>query len=83
MFFSVGRGWNNTVFETQNHRESNTSFLLINNNWAGLIIDGSKENMKYVRNDDIYWKYNLKAVDRFITVETIDNIFRENMSSFH
>lgn len=65
-------------FGTQNYRESNTRFLLMNNNWAGLIIDGSKENMEYVRNDDIYWKYNLKAVDRFITAENINDIFKEN-----
>src|ERR1700722_4481629 len=32
-------------FGVENYRESNTRFLLINNNWSGLVIDGSKENI--------------------------------------
>ena len=65
-------------FGTQNYLESNTRFLLMHNNWAGLIIDGSKENMDFVRQDPIYWQYNIKAVQQFITAENINDIFKEN-----
>ena len=36
-------------FGVENYREANTRFLLINNNWSGLVIDGSKENIDYVK----------------------------------
>lgn len=65
-------------FGVQNYTESNTRFLLMNNNWAGLIIDGDTDNINYVKHDDIYWRYNLKAVANFITAENINDIFRDN-----
>lgn len=65
-------------FGVQNYTESNTRFLLMNNNWAGLIIDGDSANIDYVKHDDIYWRYNLKAVANFITAENINDIFRDN-----
>lgn len=65
-------------FGVQNYTESNTRFLLMNNNWAGLIIDGDSDNINYVKHDDIYWRYNLKAVASFITAENINDIFRDN-----
>src|SRR5690348_9155894 len=33
-------------FGVENYTECNTRFLLVNDNWSGLIIDGSDENMK-------------------------------------
>src|SRR5687768_890107 len=41
-------------FGVENYTESNTRFLLINNNWAGLVIDGSKENIRFIKDDFIY-----------------------------
>ncbi|WP_231037612.1 hypothetical protein [Pectinatus frisingensis] len=65
-------------FGVQNYTESNTRFLLMNNNWSGLVIDGSEKNVNYIKNDDIYWRYNLKAECNFITAENINNIFIKN-----
>lgn len=65
-------------FGVQDYRESNTRFLLINNNWSGLVIDGSEENIKYIKNDQIYWRYNLKAECEFITRDNINSIFLRN-----
>jgi len=61
-------------FGVQNYCESNTRFLLINNNWSGLVLDGSPENVEYIRKDPIYWQYNLKAECAFITRENIDQL---------
>ncbi|MFM6910727.1 MAG: hypothetical protein ACKPKT_25530, partial [Dolichospermum sp.] len=44
-------------FGVQNYTESNTRFLLINNNWSGLVIDGGSEEISYIKNDPIYWQY--------------------------
>ncbi len=65
-------------FGVEHYSEANTRFLLINDNWKGLIIDGSKEHMDFVRNQDISWRYDLTAVAKFITKENINSIFTEN-----
>ena len=65
-------------FGVQDYTESNTRFLLINNNWSGLVIDGGLEEIAYIKNDPIYWQYNLKAVNSFITKNNINQIFLEN-----
>lgn len=65
-------------FGVQNYVESNTRFLLVNNNWAGLIIDGSQKNIDYVKSDAIYWQHNLKAECAFITRENINTIIKNS-----
>lgn len=65
-------------FGVQDYREANTRFLLINNNWSGLVLDGDLENIKIIKNDPIYWQYNLKAVSAFITTENINQILTDN-----
>lgn len=68
-------------FGVENYTEANTRFLLMNNNWSGLVIDGSEENIEYVKNDDIYWKYNLTAKHSFVTAENINDLIKnENIS---
>jgi hypothetical protein len=65
-------------FGVENYTESNTRFLLTNNHWAGLIIDGSAANIDYVRRDPIYWATNLKAENAFITRENINDLISKN-----
>ena len=65
-------------FGVQNYTESNTRFLLINDNWSGLVIDGGNDNVDYIKQDPIYWQYNLKAVNSFITRDNINLIIKEN-----
>lgn len=63
-------------FGVEDYRESNTRFLLMNDNWSGLIIDGSERNMNAVRNSDLYWRYDLQAVSAFITRENINSLIQ-------
>lgn len=65
-------------FGVQNYTESNTRFLLQNDNWSGLVIDGSRENISYIKNDPIYWRYNLKAECAFIDCENINTLIKDN-----
>ena len=65
-------------FGVENYTESNTRFLLLNNNWAGLVIDGSSRNVDFIKSDDIYWRYNLKAEHAFVTSETINDLIHRN-----
>jgi hypothetical protein len=65
-------------FGVENYTECNTRFLLMNGNWAGLVIDGSSKNIDFIRQDEIYWRYNLKADCAFITRENINDLIRRN-----
>ena len=65
-------------FGVDNYKESNTRFLLINNNWTGLVIDSNKNSINQIKDDPIYWRYNLKAVHSFITKDNINNLIKEN-----
>lgn len=65
-------------FGVENYVESNTRFLLTNDQWSGLVMDGSQENIEYIRRDPIYWAANLKAVHAFITRENINELLSAN-----
>ena len=65
-------------FGVENYLESNTRFLLTNNQWSGLVIDGSQENIAYIKQDIIYWASNLKAECAFIDTDNINQLLRSN-----
>ncbi len=59
-------------FGVENFTEANTRFLLINDNWSGLVMDGSEKNINYITKDEISWRHDLKAKSAFITAENIN-----------
>lgn len=61
-------------FGVENYIESNTRFLLVNDNWTGYVMDGSEENVAYIKNDGISWACELHAVAAFITKENINEL---------
>lgn len=61
-------------FGVEDYTEANTRFLLMNNNWSGLVMDGSEANMKRLNSWDYLWKYDLMAVAAFITKDNINQI---------
>lgn len=63
-------------FGVQDYTESNTRFLLANNNWSGLVIDGNPKHVASIKRDPIYWRYNLKAECAFIDRDNINNLIR-------
>ena len=66
-------------FGVENYTESNTRFLLTNNQWTGLVLDGNIDNVNYIRHDPIvYWGSNLKAVCSFITKDNINEVLHSN-----
>ena len=62
-------------FGVENYSESNNRFLLMNNNWQGLVMDASAEYIQQIKRQEYYWKHDLKAVhcwvDRKIEVEVV------------
>lgn len=65
-------------FGVENYEEANTRFLLLNGNWTGLVMDGSDQNIQHIRQQDLYWRHNLKAQTAFITRENINGLMRQN-----
>jgi hypothetical protein len=63
-------------FGVEDYSESNTRFLIVNNNWCGLVIDGSQENIDSLRRRKWFWRYGLTAISQFITGDNIDEIIR-------
>lgn len=59
-------------FGVEDYTESNTRFLLMNNHWSGLVIDGDKNNIRFIQSDFIYWKYDISAIHSFITKDNIN-----------
>jgi len=64
-------------FGAENYRESNTRFLLVNNNWRGLVLDGDENSINYIQQDEIYWRHTLTARHAFITRENINELLQE------
>jgi hypothetical protein len=61
-------------FGVQDYLESNTRFLVVKDNWSGLVIDGSAENIGKIRRSEIYWRHHIRAERAFITRENINDI---------
>lgn len=65
-------------FGVQDYRESNTRFLLQNNNWSGLILDSSREYVERIKAEPLYFRNNLRAVCAFIDRDNINNLLTDN-----
>ncbi|MFD2569024.1 hypothetical protein ACFSUS_00160 [Spirosoma soli] len=65
-------------FGVEDYEEANTRFLLMNDNWKGLIIDGSSTFIDHIKSSSFYWRYSLKAVTSFVTAENINQLLVSN-----
>ena len=61
-------------FGVENYQESNTRFLLLNNNWSGLVLDGSTYNIMQIKHANYFWKHQLLAKAAFIDADNINNL---------
>ena len=64
-------------FGVGNYLESNTRFLMMNNNWSGFVMDSSLESMNSLSARDWFWKYSLKNKVAFITKDNINQLLSE------
>jgi len=64
-------------FGVEKYTEANTRFLLMNNNWTGLVMDGSKADIASIKSGSIYWKYDLTARQAFITKDNINSLIQD------
>ena len=59
-------------FGVGDYRESNTRFLLCNDNWRGLILDSGTSHVDFIRTNPIGWRHTIDALSVFVTRENIN-----------
>ena len=64
-------------FGVDNYMESNTRFLMVNNNWSGLVMDGSAEKIEWLKRRKWFWRYDLTAKHAFLTTDNVDALIRD------
>lgn len=63
-------------FGVEDYRESNTRFLLVNDNWKGLVIEMNEDQVKEIRDQRLFWRHELTAVNAMVTTENINPILK-------
>lgn len=64
-------------FGVENYLESNTRFLLVNNNWRGLVFDGSEQKINFIKGQDFYWRNDITAVHAWIDRDNINQLIKD------
>ena len=59
------------------YQEANTRFLLVNDNWRGLVMDSSRRDIDAIKGDQISWRHELQSKFAFVTAENIDQLLRD------
>ena len=60
------------------YQEANTRFLLLNDNWRGLVMDSSSRNIDAIKSDEISWRHDLQSKCAFATAENIDQLLLDH-----
>jgi hypothetical protein len=73
-------GLNETFVEfgVGDYQEANTRFLLLNNNWSGLVMDSSSRYIKAIRRDPISLSNDLQSECASVTAENIDQLLLDH-----
>jgi hypothetical protein len=65
-------------FGVQDFKESNTRFLLLNNNWRGLVVDPDENYIDLIKaSPECGYRSDLSARRAFLTRDNINEVFRE------
>jgi len=63
---------------TGDYRESNTRFLLQNDNWRGIVIDGGEDHVRFVLGSGLSWRFDVEPVSAFVTRENVNALISDN-----
>lgn len=64
-------------FGVVDYLEANTRLLLQIQNWRGLVMDGSADNIQAIKRQDISWRHDLTAKCAFIDSENINGLMTD------
>lgn len=65
-------------FGVEDFRESNCRFLMMKDDWSGLVLDGSSKKINRLRSSYYYWRHALQSQVAFITRENIKALLDES-----
>lgn len=63
-------------FGVGDYAESNTRFLLVHDNWRGLVIDSGEAVLDFLRSTDLAWRQDIEAKCAFIDRDNINELIR-------
>lgn len=61
-------------FGVGDYRESNTRFLMMNDNWSGFVMDASEQGMSSIKKAEYFWKHELFTKQVFIDCSNINEL---------
>lgn len=61
-------------FGVDDYRESNTRFLMMNNNWTGMVMDGSRSKVARIVASGYFWRYELQAIAAFVDKDNVNRL---------
>lgn len=61
-------------FGVGDYRQANTRFLLQNDNWKGLIIDGGPDHIRFLDTASLRWRHEIDGIQAFLTAENVDQV---------
>lgn len=64
-------------FGVEDYLESNTRLLLEKDNWSGLVLDGSQDQIDAIQSRHDHWRHNLTAAAAFIDAENINSLLAD------
>lgn len=64
-------------FGVEDYSESNTRFLLQNDNWRGVILDAGDAHARFLHERGLDWRHDIQALTAFITKENIDHVIAD------
>jgi hypothetical protein len=64
-------------FGVEDYTEANTRFLLVNDNWSGLVMDAGEAGLARLRAEPLYWRHDLTAISAFIDADNIDRLISQ------
>jgi hypothetical protein len=63
-------------FGVEDYSESNTRFLLMHDNWRGLVIDGGGTHEAFLRRTGLDWRYDITGKTAFVDRDNINGLIQ-------
>jgi hypothetical protein len=60
----------------EDYSESNTRFLLTQDNWRGAIIDAGQAHTEFLNTSDLRWRHDIEPVQAFIDRDNVNDLIR-------
>lgn len=62
----------------EDYSESNTRYLLMHDNWSGLVVDSDSANISKIQAAHYFWKHELQAVPSFVNADNINGLLKQH-----